>query len=190
MAKFFEKYMIDLHHAWDACDISELSLEASLLANKICDLDKNGHSLAIFGNGGSCADANHWVGELVCSYKSANRPPINALSLSSNTPVITAWSNDIGYESIFERQIKALAPNLSLVIGLSTSGKSTNILKGLSTAKRLGCLTYLITGNSVSSPLPDIDHLISFASSDTPIIQTLTSMFFHSVCEEIDEIYV
>ena len=93
-------------------------------------------------------------------------------------------------ESIFERQIKALAPNLSLVIGLSTSGKSTNILKGLSTAKRLGCLTYLITGNSVSSPLPDIDHLISFASSDTPIIQTLTSMFFHSVCEEIDEIYV
>ena len=181
--------MVELQNAWGSTDIPYLSLEASLLAKKIYQLHKDGCSLAIFGNGGSCADANHWVGELVCSYKSPDRPPINALSLSANTPIITAWSNDFSYNSIFSRQILALSPNLGLVIGLSTSGTSSNVLEGISTAKRLGCQTYLITGNTVPRSLSNVDHLVSFSSSNTPIIQSLTTIFFHSVCEEIDELY-
>ena len=188
VSEFFKNYMAELQRAWEASNISNLSLEASLLAKNICQVHIDGRSLAIFGNGGSCADANHWVGELVCSYKSRKRPPINALSLSANTPVITAWSNDFSFDTIFSRQITALSPNLRLVIALSTSGTSSNILAGLSTAKRLGCQTYLITGNSVIPPQPNVDHLISFSTSNTPIIQTLTTMFFHSVCEEIDEL--
>ena len=189
MSNFLKHYMDELQTAWSSSDINYLSVQASILANKIFQMNNEGRSLAIFGNGGSCADANHWVGELVCSYKSSNRPPINAFSLSSNTSVITAWSNDISYESIFTRQIMALSPNLRLVIGLSTSGTSCNVLEGISTAKSLGCQTFLITGNSVSESIPNVDHLISFSSSNTPIIQSLTTMFFHSVCEEIDELY-
>ena len=181
--------MSELQTAWSSTDISSLSTQASLLAQKVFETNNDGRSLAIFGNGGSCADANHWVGELVCTYKSSKRPPINAFSLSSNTSVITAWSNDISYDTIFSRQITALSPNLGLVIGLSTSGTSSNVIEGISTAKRLGCQTYLITGNTVPPSLPNVDNLISFATSNTPIIQSLTTMFFHSVCEEIDDLY-
>ena len=186
----FDNYLTELQNAISLTDISLISSQSSLVARLIIQANKSGKSTAIFGNGGSSSDANHWVGELVCSYKDKSRPPINAISLSSNMPIITAWSNDICFDTIFSRQVEALSSNLAVAIGLSTSGSSSNVIKGLSTASHYGCHTILITGNTYSTTLSDINTVVSFHTSNTPIIQSLTTAFFHSVCDEIDNMNI
>ncbi len=139
----------------------------------------------IFGNGGSAADAEHWAGEMVCTFESKNRKPYLAAALSTNSSIITAWSNDFTFDQIFERQIQSYCNLLGVAIGLSTSGTSINVLRGLKKAKSLNAKTVLITG-SRNTQLEYVDLIVNFNSKDTSVIQTLTQVFYHSVCEELE----
>ena len=156
----------------------------------VADLIINSHSqkkiTAFCGNGGSASDAQHWSAELMCRYELPNRPPLRAIALTTDTSFITACTNDFNFSSIFSRQISAFDPCLGLIIGLSTSGKSSNVLNALSTASDLSIPTVLLTGLSGTSH-SYIDHFISFPSSNTALVQTYTQVFYHSVCSLVDQ---
>ena len=167
------------------CDLIESKINQ--IAKLIIKVSKSNQTTAIFGNGGSASDSNHLAGELTCTFSDKNRTAINAISLVSNPSVISAWSNDVDFEFVFSRQIEALKNTLGLAIGLSTSGKSKNVLSGLQKAKSYGSKTVLITG--INSPEEDfIDIIISLPSKNTAFIQTLTQLVYHSICKSIDEI--
>tara|TARA_B100000575_G_C23066190_1_gene613887 strand:+ start:690 stop:1268 length:579 start_codon:yes stop_codon:yes gene_type:complete len=157
------------------------------IANSIVQISKTNKVIAIFGNGGSASDSNHLAGELVCTFSDKNRRAINAVSLVSNPSVMTAWSNDVDFEFVFSRQIEALNTSLGMAIGLSTSGKSKNVLSGLKKAKEYGSKTVLITGLKPNN-LEFIDIIISFPSNNTGFVQTLTQLVYHSICKCIDQI--
>ena len=148
--------------------------------------DKNGKLIAIFGNGGSAADAQHWSAELVCTYKKRSRRAYRSIALTTDTSILTAWSNDFEFASIFERQIISLGNAIGLAIGLSTSGKSENVLRGLNQAKQNGSKTCLICGNKgIKTEL--FDYLIQIPSEDTGTIQTITQVIYHSICQLLED---
>jgi len=163
----------------------ELRESAKYLTDNIETTKNNKKIIVIFGNGGSAADAQHWAGELVCTYKSAKRGPFPAIALTTDTSIITAWSNDIGYEGIFARQIDAFREQIGIAIGLSTSGKSINVLNGLEEATKNRIKTVLISGSSVSK-IKNIDKHIILPSKNTAIVQTMTQMLYHESCEMLE----
>ena len=139
----------------------------------------------IFGNGGSAADAQHFVGELVCTYKSRKRNPYKAIALTSDTAIITAWANDFEYESIFKRQIEAFGESAGFIIGLSTSGKSKNVIKALNYARNNNITTCLISGDN-KLEFENYDFMIKIPSKDTATIQTVTQVIYHSICDLLE----
>tara|TARA_B100000242_G_scaffold293802_1_gene273141 strand:- start:989 stop:1546 length:558 start_codon:yes stop_codon:yes gene_type:complete len=139
----------------------------------------------IFGNGGSAADAQHFVGELVCTYKSRKRNPYKAIALTSDTAIITAWANDFEYESIFKRQIEAFGESAGFIIGLSTSGKSKNVIQALNYARNNNITTCLISGDN-KLEFENYDFMIKIPSKDTATIQTVTQVIYHSICDLLE----
>ena len=149
-------------------------------------LNEKNKLVCIFGNGGSAADAQHFAAELVSTYKRKDRKPYKAIALTTDSSIITACSNDFNYESIFTRQIKAFKEIVGLSIGLSTSGKSKNVLDALNYAKKIGSKTCLICGdNEIKSD--KIDIVIKVPSKNTGTIQTITQVLYHSICEVLEE---
>ena len=157
---------------------------SDLIAKYIVRCRDSNSLVTIFGNGGSAADAQHWAAELVCTYKSRSRSPFPVLALTTDTSTLTAWSNDFDVHC-FQRQIQAFDQLNGLSLGLSTSGRSSNVLNGLEQARNLGSLTVLISGSSCDF-LPSVDLHVRFPSTDTPIIQTLTQMLYHEVCQHLE----
>jgi D-sedoheptulose 7-phosphate isomerase len=155
------------------------------LANLIWETKLSSKLVTLFGNGGSAADAQHWSAELMCTYKDRTRTPIPAVSLTTDTSILTAWSNDFDFSTAFSRQIEGLREINGLSIGLSTSGKSRNVLLALIEARSRGAKSILITGNQVEERV-DMDLHILLPSSDTPTIQTLTQMLYHDVCQRLE----
>ena len=158
----------------------------NLLTKSIIEADKNKKLSVFFGNGGSAADAQHWAAELVCTYKNNDRRPYKALALNTDTSIITAWGNDRSFDNIFERQIEALSNTIGIAVGLSTSGKSINILKGLKMAHSKGINTFLISGEK-STPKDFVNCLIQIPASDTATIQTITQVIYHSICQKLEK---
>ncbi len=142
---------------------------------------------AIFGNGGSAADSQHWAGELVCTYLKKERKTYKAISLTTDTSIITAWANDFNYDEIFKRQIESLGNSLGFCIGLSTSGQSKNVLSGLQRAKEFDARTCLIAGENAKEN-SFIDLLLKIPSKNTGTIQSVTQVIYHSVCEELEDL--
>ena len=142
-------------------------------------------AIAIFGNGGSAADAQHWAAELVCTYMDRSRQPYAAMALTTDTSIITAWSNDFKFEEIFERQVEAFRNIYGLAIGLSTSGKSKNVIRGLRKAQQHGIKTILISGEGAENNSEYGLH-VRLPSQSTPIVQTLTQMLYHEVCNQLE----
>lgn len=161
--------------------------QANQIAESIRNAKTRGKIITIFGNGGSAADSQHWAAELVCTYKSRERLPYPAIALTTDSSIITAWSNDYQYEDIFARQVDAFANINGLSIGLSTSGRSVNVLNGLRRARFYSANTILISGNIVG-PSNEVDLHIRFPTSDTPTIQTLTQLVYHGACDLLDNI--
>ena len=142
-------------------------IEVSNVCNKII---KNGGKILFCGNGGSAADSQHLAAEIVVRFKD-NRSPLPALALTTDTSVITSISNDFSFDEVFSRQLEAIATEKDILIAISTSGESKNIINALKKAKELGMLTLCMTGNSTKNVEKLSDYLISIPSEVTGVVQ-------------------
>jgi D-sedoheptulose 7-phosphate isomerase len=147
---------------------------------------QKGRKVVFFGNGGSAADAQHISAELVGKFKRV-RPPLRASALTTNTSILTAIGNDIGFDEIFSRQVQATLEPEDVAVGISTSGRSANVIKGVEEARRIGAKTIALTGSGGGLLGSLCDHRVIVPSDDTQRIQECHIMIGHIVCELIDE---
>jgi D-sedoheptulose 7-phosphate isomerase len=147
---------------------------------------QHGGKLMFFGNGGSAADAQHIAAELIIRYKT-NRAPIAAMSLATDTSTMTACGNDLGFDALFERQIAALGRAHDVAIGISTSGKSENVLRGLRQAKKMGLHTVGLTGEGGANLLAECDAAIVVPSAVTARIQEMHILIGHVWCKALEQ---
>lgn len=145
-----------------------------------------GNKLLICGNGGSAADSQHIAAELTGRYKK-EREGIPAIALSTDTSALTAIGNDYGFEHIFARQVQALATKGDVLLGISTSGHSQNILLALESAKKLGCKTIGFSGKGGGAMKALCDVNLIIPSDDTPRIQEMHILLGHILCQLIEE---
>ena len=146
----------------------------------------NGNKLLVMGNGGSAADSQHFVAEIVGRFKMERRA-LPAVALSTDTSILTAIGNDYGFESIFSRQVEALAAPGDIVVGLSTSGNSPNVLKALNVAKERDCRTIGLLGKDGGSIKAVCDLALVIPSTDTPRIQEGHITIIHIVCDLVEK---
>ena len=166
--------------------LHNLTDEVAISAQICIDCIKNNGKILIFGNGGSAADAQHIAAELVGRYK-ANRKGIPAIALTTDSSVLSSIANDFGYSHVFERQVEALAKKGDVVIGISTSGRSANVINGLKLASKLECQTIGFSGQD-GGEMNKICHInLVVPSNDTPRIQEMHIIFGHTICHLIDQ---
>ncbi|MBN1502647.1 D-sedoheptulose 7-phosphate isomerase [Candidatus Woesearchaeota archaeon] len=145
-----------------------------------------GNKVIAFGNGGSASDAQHLVGELVGRFK-IERRGLPAIALTTDSSVVTAIANDYGYEKVFERQVEANAVKGDVVVAISTSGNSPNVLFAVEKAKKIGCKTIGLTGKEGGQLSKICDVSIVVPSSNTPRIQEAHIAIIHIICELLDK---
>lgn len=146
---------------------------------------KRGGKLIAFGNGGSAADAQHFVGELDGHFTS-ERKALPAIALSTNTSSMTAIANDYSYDEVFSRPVEALAGKNDVVVGISTSGNSKNVVKAIEAAKSKGAYTVAFTGKNGGKLRSIADEIFAVESDFTPIIQEVHISIIHMICLELD----
>ena len=146
---------------------------------------RNGGKIHFCGNGGSAADAQHLAAELSGRFY-FDRPPLNAEALHCNTSYLTAVGNDYGYDLIFSRLLRGTAKAGDVIVGISTSGNSKNILKAFEVAKELGVKIIAMTGATGGAMKDFADILLNVPSTDTPRIQESHIMIGHIVCELVE----
>ena len=143
---------------------------------------KNGNTIFWCGNGGSAAESSHLAVELIGRFKN-NRRPLPSISLNADTSALTCIANDFGYDEIFARQLEGLASRGDVLVVLSTSGKSENILRALRKAKEIGVVTIALLGKGGGQALDLADHAIVIDSSETARIQEIHLLLGHTFCE-------
>jgi len=146
---------------------------------------QRGNKILLCGNGGSAADAQHIAAELTGRYKTERRG-LPGIALTTDTSALTAIGNDYGYHRIFDRQVEALAQKGDVLIGISTSGNSENIVSALTLAKEIGCSTLSFTGRDGGAMNEVCDINLVVPSNDTPRIQEMHILFGHTLCQIID----
>ena len=162
-------------------------LESMLaITAEIIKVFENNNKVLLCGNGGSAADAQHIAAEWVTRYK-INRKALPALALTVNTSDLTAIGNDFDFNQIFSRQIEAHGKNGDLLIALSTSGKSKNVINAVLEAKKMGITCVGLTGNNGGDLAEICDISLIIPSDNTARIQEIHSLFMHAVCEAVDE---
>jgi len=144
-----------------------------------------GGKILLMGNGGSAADSQHIAAEIVGRYKK-ERKGLPAIALTTDTSILTSVGNDYGYEYIFSRQVEALCLPQDLVIGLTTSGNSPNVVRGIETAKQIGAVTVGMTGGSGGKLTALCDYNLIMPSNDTPRIQEAHIFIGHSLCDLLE----
>lgn len=158
----------------------------SKIANICIEALKNGCKIVFCGNGGSAADSQHLASELVGKYK-LNRKAYNAIALTTDTSLLTAVGNDLGFERIFERQIEGLCQKGDVLIALSTSGTSPNIVCAVAKAKAIGMTSILLTGASEKKAVCNADIVLKTPSCITNNIQEMHIAVGHIVCDYIEK---
>jgi D-sedoheptulose 7-phosphate isomerase len=164
----------------------EIAPTIAEMSSMISSALSSGSKLLIMGNGGSAADSQHFAAEIVGRFK-MERKALPAIALSTDTSILTAIGNDYGFESIFSRQVEALAAPGDIVIGLSTSGNSQNILKALKIARDCGCNTIGILGKDGGSIKEVCDLALVIPSTNTPRIQEGHITVIHIVCDLVEK---
>ena len=155
------------------------------MADLLVDAFRKGNKVLLFGNGGSAADAQHIACELAGKFY-LDRDPLPAIALTTNTSSLTAIANDYSYEEVFVRQVKGLVKQGDVVIGISTSGNSPNVLRGIEEAERLGVTTIALTGRG--GRLKELaDYVLSVPSVDTPRIQEAHITAGHIICYLVEQ---
>jgi D-sedoheptulose 7-phosphate isomerase len=156
---------------------------ADVLARSI----RRGGRVYICGNGGSAAGAQHIACELVGRLRPGDDPPaLPGMALTTDTSVLTAVANDAGFDDVFARQVEALVREGDVVVGLSTSGRSENVVRALEAARRRGAVTVGMTGAGGGMLGEVSDHLLAVPSDDTPRIQEAQVILGHLLCEEVE----
>jgi len=144
-----------------------------------------GRKILAFGNGGSAAEAQHFVAELVNTF-GRPRPALRAVTLSADTSVLTSIGNDVDFAAVFSRQIEALGDPGDAALALSTSGSSPNVIAGLKAARAKGMTTIGLTGRGGGAMAGLCDHLLDVASSETPRVQEIHLYLLHALAAEIE----
>jgi D-sedoheptulose 7-phosphate isomerase len=167
---------------------AESSLPADI--ERAVDLIDNafvaGRKLLVFGNGGSSADAQHLVAELVGRFAAA-RAPLPAIALTTNQALLTAWSNDDSFDDVFSRQIAALGIAGDVALGISTSGASRNVLNALATARMRGLRTIGLTGNRAGALAGCCDLVLCVPAVETARVQEIHLVTYHAVCAALEQ---
>lgn len=167
--------------------LSDASLmeKVSTVAGLMVDAYKSGHKTLWAGNGGSAADAQHMAGELVNKF-SFDRPGLPALSLSTDTSIITAVGNDYGFDRLFARQVEAQGCKGDVFVGISTSGRSKNLVEALDACRAKGITAIAIVGAN-PCPMDDYDYVIHVPSTETPRIQECQTLIGHILCSIVEQ---
>ena len=163
-----------------------LSEKLNQSAIKIISCLKNNGKVILFGNGGSASDAQHMAAELIVRFK-IERESIPAIALTTDTSVITSIGNDYDFNKIFSRQCESLVNENDVVIAISTSGNSDNVINGVLKAKEKGSFVIGLTGNSGGKLKSSADILLDVPSDDTARIQEGHRVIIHSLCELIEK---
>lgn len=156
-----------------------------LLADQVDSCFNSGGKLLFIGNGGSAADAQHLATEFVVRYKE-ERAPLAAIALTTDTSLLTAHANDFSYDTVFSRQVAALARPEDILIGISTSGNSANIIDAIQTAQAIGTKTWAWTGHSGGKLKTIADHLLAIPATETARVQEAHIFAGHWLCEDAD----
>lgn len=181
-SKEVEEYLLEGSRVRTAMDPEEI-----LRAGKIVsDCINNGGKLIIFGNGGSAADAQHIAAEFVGRFEK-ERKPLPALALHTNTSSLTAISNDYAFDEVYSRQIQAFCSPEDVVIGISTSGNSPNVIKALETAKQIGCSTIAMTGESGGKAVSVAEQCLRVKSNRTALIQEVHIAIGHIISKIVED---
>jgi D-sedoheptulose 7-phosphate isomerase len=159
---------------------------ARTIADVIASALRSGHKLLISGNGGSAADAQHIAAEIMGRYKQ-DRPAYAAIALTTDTSALTAIGNDFGFEKVFARQVEGLGRRGDVLLALTTSGRSANILAALKTARQQGLITIGFTGAKGTAMAASCDHLLVAPSDDTAVIQQIHLTLAHGICDVIEQ---
>ena len=165
----------------DQAFLSRIETAAEIITTSL----RNGGKIHFCGNGGSAADAQHLAAELSGRFY-FDRPPLNAEALHCNTSYLTAVGNDYGYDFIFSRLLRGTAKAGDVIVGISTSGNSKNILNAFEVAKEMGVKIIAMTGETGGKMKDFADILLNVPSTDTPRIQESHIMIGHIVCELVE----
>ncbi len=163
--------------------------EVKLISESIIESIKQGNKVLICGNGGSASDSNHIAAEFVGRFE-RNRMPFNSISLSSNIALITAIANDFGFKYIFSRQIEAIGNKGDVLIALSTSGKSKNIIEAIKMSLNRGIKVIFITGNHKLSINKKNILLLKIKSKNTATIQEAYMYLLHNIVRNIENEFI
>ncbi len=151
----------------------------------MCDALKQGNKIVVMGNGGSAADAQHFAAELVGRFLK-NRKALPAIALTTDTSILTAVANDFGYDRVFSRQVEALADPGDVIVGISTSGNSANVLDALAAAKKIRCRTVAFLGGGRSNKKTKVELALTVPVAETPRIQEVHLTLIHILCDLIE----
>lgn len=168
-----------------AADDARLRRAIFAIADVITQAMRNGGKLMLAGNGGSAADAQHIAGEFVARLN-FDRNPLPAIALTTDTSVLTAIGNDYGYEHVFERQVRGLGKPGDVLIAISTSGRSPNILAALKSARQLGITAVGFTGGGERAMTACCDLCLAAPCNETPLIQQIHIVCAHAICEIVE----
>src|ERR1700748_800986 len=186
------KDFIGIHLKQSLAAFERATQDAAMLAaaRKIADVSiaalRAGNKLLLAGNGGSAGDAQHIAAEIVGRYK-RERPAWPPVALTTDPPALTAIVNDYGFEQVFARQIAGLGRRGDMLLALSTSGRSPNILAALRVAHEHGLITIGFTGTQGAAMGVTCDHLLVAPSDDTPVIQQIQLAVAHGICDEVEQ---
>ena len=164
----------------------ELSPKIAEMVTLLVETFNRGGKLLVMGNGGSAADAQHFVAEIVGRFKMERRA-LPAIALSTDTSILTAIGNDYGFDAVFSRQVEALASPGDLIVGISTSGNSPNVLQALELAREKGCRTVGLLGRD-GGTIKNVSHLaLIVPTNDTPRVQEGHITIIHIVCDLLEK---
>jgi D-sedoheptulose 7-phosphate isomerase len=165
----------------------DLLARIELFAVRAAEALAAGRKLVLFGNGGSAADAQHLAAELVVRLHH-DRPGLPALALTTNTSILTAVSNDYGFEQVFSRQVESLVERGDVLVAISTSGASPNVVRGVEAGARRGAFRVALTGETGGALADQVDLLVNVPSRDAQRIQEAHITIGHIVCSLIEKV--
>jgi len=185
ISAYFQKNADLLRHAAQA----GLDIKVACAVDTIVAALRRGSPLLVCGNGGSAADAMHIAGELVGRFRHERRG-FNVRALVADPAILTAWSNDYSYETLFARQVEAYGVPGGVVWGITTSGNSPNVLAALNQGRAMSMSTLALTGSGGGKAAEASDVLIDVPSTSTPHIQELHICVYHYMCGQIEEMFL